>query len=316
MVKAHHQPLYFGVEAGGTKFNAIAATGPGAILAEQRVATTDPKTCLASVRAILADFEIQYGKPDGFGVATFGPVDLNTSSKTYGRIVSTPKPGWSGVDIVGGLTPAGCAAVLDTDVSAAALAEASWGAAQGAGTVAYITVGTGIGVGFVKNGTALRGGWHPELGHIRVPRHPEDRDYAGHCPYHGDCLEGLACGPAIIERYGSSLSTLAPDHVAISVVSYYVAQLCLAIALSLCPERIVIGGGVTKAKPLLAHIQSDFDALLGDYRYGPLAKLKGADIIAAPGLGDRAGPMGAIALAMQAAGHGATMDPIQAAVGE
>lgn len=190
-----------GVEAGGTKFVCLVGDGEGRILAEQRIPTRGPRETLAEAVDALRRATVETGALDAIGVAAFGPLDLRPGSG-HGRLLSTPKPGWSGVDLVSPLRDAfGVPVAIDTDVTAAALAEGRWGAALGLESFAYMTVGTGIGVGVIAGGRPLHGLVHPEFGHVNVPRAPGD-DFPGVCPFHADCLEGMASGPAISARWG------------------------------------------------------------------------------------------------------------------
>lgn len=278
------------IEAGGTKFVLGVADANGKILARHRIETTLPEETLSQVQAWLS----QHGPFQAIGLATFGPVELDPSSPDWGHILKTPKPGWSGADLVGELQQRlGRPVALDTDVNAAALAEAKWGAGRGHGTVLYFTVGTGIGGGAVIAGRTLRGQGHPEMGHIRLARHPEDLQYSGICPFHGDCLEGLASGPAIIARWNHSLSDLAADHPAHDIIAYYLAQTVVAMQAIFEPGRIVFGGGVMATPGLLARVVEQAERLGGGY-----FRTRAADIVTAPELGDNAGLLGALAIAL------------------
>ena len=231
-------------------------------------------------------------------MASFGPLDLDPSSATWGRITSTPKPGWSGADLVAPLRAAFAVPVaIDTDVDGAGLAEALWGAGRGAGSVVYFTVGTGIGGAAIVGGSPLRGASHPEMGHIRVPRHPDDTVFAGVCPYHGDCLEGLASGPAVRARWGAPAEVLPAEHAAWDILGFYLAHACAAATLLLSPHVIVMGGGVMKSPPLLPAVRRWTLRLLAGYpQAAPLAGDLSAYVVP-PALGDRAGVLGALALA-------------------
>jgi fructokinase len=294
-------PLYGAIEAGGTKFRCELTRGVGAVLAEALIPTTTPDETLAQVRSFFAEAAAQFGPPEVVGIASFGPVDVDTRSPSWGRILATPKAGWSGADLAGFVRQQiGCPVVIDTDVNAAARAELELGAGRGLRSLVYVTVGTGIGGGAVVEGRTLRGLLHPEMGHIRVRRDSNDPQFKGVCPFHGDCLEGLASGPAITARWGSPLSKLAADHIAHAVIGNYLGQLANTILLVLSAERVVFGGGVLEDPGLLALIRSSASALLNDYlpadRIAP--DLQG--YIAAPGLGSRSSLMGAILLAHEA----------------
>lgn len=287
---------YWGIEAGGTKFICAVADRSGALLAETRIPTTTPAQTLDAVLSFFDAQQNAHGTCQGLGVAAFGPLDLRRESPTYGHILATPKPHWSNTDLV---TPFerrfGCAVSLDTDVNAAALAEARHGAGQGCEDLVYVTVGTGIGGGAIVAGRTVHGASHPEMGHIRVRRHALDSGFAGTCPFHGDCLEGLASGPALLARYGLPLDKLPPTHEAFTIASYYLAQLAVNALLVLAPQRIVFGGGVMENAAVLAGIREAADALMKDY--AGLDRVELARRIVAPALGQRAGIAGALVLA-------------------
>jgi len=282
--------LVGGVEAGGTKF--VCALGrDGEIVAETRIATTSPAETLA---AALAFFKHQ-GSPAALGVASFGPIDLDERSPTHGFITTTPKPGWAHTDVAGPLRRAlGVPVAFDTDVNAAALAEQRWGAARDAGSVVYVTVGTGIGGGAVVNGRPVHGLAHPEMGHARIPHDRAADPFAGACPHHGDCWEGLAAAPALAARWGVSPQSLPDDHPAWALEAHYLALGLANIILTLSPERLVLGGGVLARSDLLERVRIDVRGLIGDY-------VRSADIVP-PALGNRSGVLGALALAADLAG--------------
>jgi fructokinase len=282
-----------GVELGGTKCVAILARGPDEVLARETVPTTSPEETLGALAGMLSKWQF-----DSLGVASFGPVDLDPDSATYGHITSTPKPGWAGTDVLGPLQrAAGVPAAFDTDVNGAALAEMRWGSGRGFRDFAYVTVGTGVGVGLIANGLPMRGFAHCELGHIRVARLPGD-EFAGSCPYHGDCVEGLAAGPSLVARVGAErVSELAAgDRVWTSVASS-LAQLCHAIVCAAAPRAIAIGGGVIDNQP---HLLERIEAMLVESLNGYMTLPAGAAYIRPPALGRDAGPFGAIALALTA----------------
>ncbi|WP_067734325.1 ROK family protein [Novosphingobium naphthalenivorans] len=281
------------IEAGGTKFVLGIAHGPDAVGKTARIVTTSPEETIAAMLAWFAE----RGPFDAIGLASFGPVELDPASPSWGHILKTPKPGWSGTDLAGPLAQAfSCRVGVDTDVNAAALAESRWGAGQGQRCVVYLTVGTGIGGGAVIEGQTLRGLSHPEMGHIRTPRHPEDSGFAGVCPFHGDCLEGMASGPAVIARYGRSLSELPADHPGLEVIAWYLAQAAVTVQAMLEPGRIIFGGGVMKTPGLMERVRIDAEKLGGGYFRG-----LPAEVIVRPGLGERSGLLGALALAQEAA---------------
>jgi fructokinase len=280
-------PLYAGVELGGTKCVAILARGPDDIVAREVVPTETPEATLAALAAILKGWD----RPAALGVASFGPLDLDA-----GRMAATPKPGWAGADILGPLSEAaGAPATIDTDVNGAALAEMRWGSGRGMDDFAYITVGTGVGVGLVVNGRPTRGFGHSELGHIRVARLAGD-GFAGSCPFHGDCVEGLAAGPSLKARIGERIDGIAADDPLWDSVAWALAQLCHVIVCAAAPRAIAIGGGVVGNRP---HLLERIAAMLVDSLAGYVT-LPGSPYLCAPALGDNAGPLGAIALAMTA----------------
>jgi len=220
--------IYAGVELGGTKCVAILARGPDDVLARETILTVSPDETMGRIESTLLDWKRSHGF-DALGIASFGPLDLDRQSAKYGHTVTTTKPGWSDVDIAPRLEAAtSVPTTLDTDVNGAAFAEIRWGAGRGFDDFAYVTVGTGVGVGLIVNGCPTRGFAHCELGHIRVPRLPGD-DWAGSCPYHGDCVEGLAAGSALKARFGERAKDLPADHPVWDSVAWALAQLCHAI---------------------------------------------------------------------------------------
>ena len=283
------KPLYGLVEAGGTKFVLGVAHGPDEVLATKRIPTTTPGETISA----MVDWLAQHGPLAAVGIATFGPVEVDRGSPQWGHILATPKAGWSNSDLVGPLVSRlGCPVGLDTDVTAAALAEYRWGAGQGQPSVLYFTIGTGIGGGAVIGGKPLAGISHPEMGHLRPPLHPADADFAGVCPFHGTCLEGLASGPAVLARYGASLSDLPADHEGHAVIAWYLAHAVTTAQAMFEPGRIVLGGGVMGTPGLLERVQAEAERLGNGYFRG-----KAAEIVVRPGLGDRSGLLGALALA-------------------
>ncbi len=291
------EPAHYGlIEAGGTKFvlglaQASADGTTRTITRRQRVATTTPA---ATLGAALAWFTAQRVAPRAFGIASFGPLQLDRSAADWGQITRTTKPGWSHTDLAGPFAAAfGCPVALETDVNGAALAESRWGAGAGHGSLLYLTVGTGIGGGFVAGGRLLHGLSHPEMGHIRMPRHPDDGDFAGHCPFHGDCLEGLASGPAIVTRWGASLSDLGPGHPGAGIIAWYLGQAVASFQAVLAPARIVLGGGVMATPGLLDAVRREAAAAGTGYFVGDPAT-----VVVAPGLGTDSGLLGALAVAL------------------
>lgn len=293
-------PLIAGVELGGTKVACLLARGPDDILAQTRIDTGNPDTTLAAVSDQLTAWKATHGL-DAIGVASFGPIDIDPGSATYGSAIGTPKPGWDGIDLLAPLKALGLPIGFDTDVNGAALAEGRWGAAQALSDFAYVTVGTGIGVGAVVAGRTVRGLGHMEAGHLRSPRLSGHEGFAGVCPYHGDCAEGLAAGPAIAARAGRPAETLTPDHPAWDEPVHVLAALCHNLIYTLAPQRILIGGGVGMGQPhLLPRIRRALSESLGGYAQARLIDGQMDQRILHPGLGDRAGPLGAVAVGLDA----------------
>jgi fructokinase len=290
------------IEAGGTKFLCAVARGRE-IVAEMRIATTTPAATIGAALEFFASAAAAHGALAALGVATFGPVDLHGASPTFGHMLETPKPGWAGADLLWPLRRRfRCPVAIDTDVNAAALAEALEGAGRGCGTVVYVTVGTGIGGGIVVDDRTLKGRLHPEIGHMLVLRHARDAAFAGTCPFHGHCAEGLASGSAIQARYGAPLDRLPLDHEAHGVVAHYLGQLAATILLMLSPDRIVFGGGVMQCEGLLANVRAVAATLLNGYAGFGRGGDALADVVVAPGLGTRSGLLGALILAERARG--------------
>ena len=293
--------LFGAVEAGGTKFVCAVGSGPGDLRCKTTLPTENPDKTLSQVVEFFHSATEQHGPLASIGVGSFGPVDVHSDSSTFGHITATPKPHWSHVDVVGTLrqafpVPFG----FDTDVNAAALGETLWGAGQGASVVIYMTVGTGIGAGVLHNGELLHGLVHPEMGHQRIP-HDRDRDpYAGHCPFHGDCLEGLASGAAMTDRWGKPGSELGDDHPAWELEAEYLALGITNMTLLLSPQRVIVGGGVMKQPGLIDSVRTHTLRLLADYVKHPLMQSDLSRFVVPPGLGDESGILGALALAQQA----------------
>ena len=297
------KPLYGAIEAGGTKVVCAAGYDPTDIPDDGRIVipTTAPGPTLAAVVEFFERMGRKYGRLAGIGIASFGPVDVDGRSPTWGRILATPKAGWSDFSIVAPLERFGCPIAIDTDVNAAALAEGRLGAGSGLDSLAYVTVGTGIGGGAVIADRTIKGLLHPEMGHIHVERDPRDAGFAGVCPFHGDCLEGLASGPAVTARWDMRAEHLPERHPGREILGGYLGQLAANIALLLSCERIVFGGGVVSGGRLLPYIRRSASRWLGDYL--PVEARAGGfeRYIAAPGLGDLAGATGAFLLAIRAA---------------
>lgn len=292
--------LFGGIEAGGTKFICAVGRGPGQ-LAETRIPTTAPAETIG--RAI-AFFQEQAGgaRLAAVGIGSFGPVDPDPASPTFGYITTTPKPGWRHIDIAGALRQAlGVPVGFDTDVNAAALGEHRWGAAQGLNDFIYLTIGTGIGGGVMANGAPVHGVVHPELGHIRIPHDWKEDPFAGFCPFHGDCFEGLAAGPAVQKRWGQRGEDLAADHPAWVLEARYLAFALANYVCTLSPQKIVVGGGVMSQPRLLPMVRQQTRDLLHGYIAAPAILERIDEYIVAPGLGKQSGVLGAIVLAERAA---------------
>lgn len=290
-----------GVEAGGTKFVCLIGDDEGRVLDERRFPTRGPRETLAEAVAALREMSDGAGALAAIGVGAFGPLDLRPG-EGHGRLLSTPKPGWSGADITGPLRAAfGVPVAIDTDVTAAALAEGRWGAARGLGTFAYMTVGTGIGVGVVAEGRPLHGLVHPEAGHVAVARVPGD-DFPGVCPFHGDCLEGMASGPAVARRWGTPAQELEGPALAraVDLEAAYLASGIRTIVYALAPERVLLGGGVSGLPGLIPRVRAHLATALGGYP--GLPEHSEDAFVQAAGLGGMAGPRGALAVAESALG--------------
>lgn len=294
------QPLIGAIEAGGTKFIAALARADGTILARARIPTDTPATCFPALAAFFREAGAEHGAIAAFGVASFGPIDIDPQSPAYGTFTTTPKPGWQGARFHDVLGEFGAPIVVDTDVNGACLGEWLKGAGQGCRTVAYTTIGTGIGTGVVSNGRSLMGFTHFESGHIKPPHDPARDPFPGMCPYHGGCLEGLASGPAILKRWGKSLDHLAGDAAAIDLVAGYIAHLAASLVLLHMPDRLIFGGGVMKAPGLVEAVRRQTESLLAGYVRHPRLDAGLERYIVTPGLGDDAGITGAIALGVGA----------------
>lgn len=290
--------LLAGIDAGGTSFKCGLADATGNIVAKFRVGVTTPEE---TIGACLEQFEQLRANHNGhiasLGIASFGPLDRDNASETYGMIGTTPKPNWSHTPMIKPFSDRfGCPIKIDTDVNGALIAEMTSGAAKGAESAAYITIGTGIGAGLYANGGLLGQPSHPEFGHIHIKRHAVD-DFSGACGFHGDCLEGLASATAIRARFGPP-EDIAEDHVLWDIESYYLAQACQSLYLMFRTDKIVLGGGVMQAPFLLDKVRGQFETLLAGY-----AGMTGAlayTIIQRAGHGDDAGLEGAFCLAREA----------------
>jgi len=289
--------LYGGVETGGTWCVCALGYGPDQIVAEQQFPTSAPAPTLARI----AQFFEQYPGAAAIGIGSFGPVDLDLASPTWGHVTTTPKPGWQHVAVAGVIRDRlRVPVVFETDVSAAAVGEHRWGAGQGVTALCYLTVGTGIGGGLLFEGRPWHGLVHPEVGHLRVP-HDRLRDpFEGSCSVHGDCWEGLASGHAIAERWRLAPEGLPSDHPAWELEAEYLALGILSIVMIASPQRVILGGGVMEQAPLLAMIRSRLRGLVAGYLETPLLGEGIDSYLVSPALGDRAGVLGAIALAREA----------------
>jgi fructokinase len=299
-----HMALFGGIEGGGTKFVCAVGTGPDDIRAEARFPTTTPEETLGRAVAFFEEQQAQH-EIAAIGIASFGPVDPDPASPTFGYITTTPKPHWPHTNFMGKIRehfdlPIG----FDTDVNIAALGEHRWGAAQGLSTFVYWTIGTGLGGGGMVNDKLMHGLMHPEMGHMVVP-HDRQRDpFPGNCPYHGDCLEGLAAGPALEARWGQRGETLPPDHDAWALEAHYLALGLVNVITILSPQRIILGGGVMEQPGIFPLIHQEVQQLLNNYIQMPAITEKIDDYIVPPQLGGRAGVLGAIALAQDVYSQG------------
>ncbi len=280
------------IEAGGTKIICGIGDEKGKLIEKIHFPTLSPKETMPKI--------IEYFKGKdivALGIGTFGPIDVNKTSKTYGYILDTPKAGWSNYPFLDTIQKSiNVPTVIDTDVNGAALGESMWGIAKDNESCLYITIGTGIGAGFCSNGTLLHGLLHPEMGHILLRKHKDDT-YNGRCPFHGDCLEGLASGPAIEERFNEKAYNLDKGHIAWEIEAYYIAQALINYTMILSPHKIILGGGVMKQKQLFPLIHKYFIQMMNGYINKPVLNENIADYIVYPGLGDHSGTYGSLALA-------------------
>lgn len=288
--------LHGGIDAGGTTFKCGLADASGALVATHRVHVTTPEETLAAA----ADWFIEQTGPGSlktFGIASFGPIDVDPRSASYGTITGSAKPGWSSTNLRTHFAETlSLPVTVDTDVNGALFAEMKQGAAEGCASAAYVTVGTGIGAGLFANGGFLGRPSHPEFGHIALRRHANDGDFKSVCPFHDDCLEGLASVRAIRARAGAP-EDLPADHPVWDIAADYLAQAARALTLTFRPERIIFGGGLMLAPHLISRIRKSFDEQMGGY----LEHATSSELITTPGLGDNAGLIGAILLGQQGA---------------
>ena len=286
--------LVGGVETGGSWCVCAVGSCTGSITVSGRWPTTSPQETLSRI----VEFFRRAPQVPVIGVGSFGPVDLDPHSPTWGEVLVTPKPGWSHASVGRVLErELGVKVLLETDVAAAALGEQRWGAGEGIASLAYMTVGTGIGVGLLLHDQPWHGITHPEVGHMRVPHDLSQDPFPGVCPYHGDCLEGLACGPALAARWGRPAEQLEPEHPAWALEAQYIAAGLANVIFAVAPERIILGGGVTAQPRLLSLVREDLEALLGNYLQSPALDHGLTHYLVAPALGEKAGVLGAIALA-------------------
>lgn len=287
--------LFGGIEGGGTKFVCVIGSGPDDIRAEARIDTTTPAETLDKV---IAFFRESPHRIQALGVGSFGPVDPDPTSPTWGYITMTPKLPWRNTDIAGALQRGlGVPIAFDTDVNVAAYGEYVWGAAQGLEAFVYLTIGTGIGGGGLMHGKLMHGLMHPETGHLRIPHDWQRDPYPGCCPSHGDCLEGLANGPALWGRWKVDPSTLPPDHEAWKLEAHYIALALANIIYTVSPQRIILGGGVMDQAFLFPMIRREVQETLNGYIVSDMILNRIDEYIVPPALSNRSGRLGAIALA-------------------
>ena len=293
--------IYAGIEAGGTKFVCAAGNSPDNIIERAEFPTTLPEETLNRCLGFFRKIRHKCGNPAAIGIGSFGPVDPDPESPSFGYITSTPKPGWKNTDIAGFFNrelniPAG----FDTDVNAAALGEGRWGAAEGISDYVYITVGTGIGGGVVVNNSLIHGLTHPEIGHMPAVQDVNSDPFSGICPYHSNCIEGLASGPAIEKRWGKPAKDIAPDHITWEIEAEYLAQLAAVCLLFYSSKRIIFGGGVMKQEHLLPMIREKVPVILNGYINHNEVIENTASLITVPGLKNNSGICGTFILAEKA----------------
>jgi len=293
------EKLYGGIEAGGTKFVCVVASGPGQVLDEIRFMTTLPEETLGKAIQFFQPF-VASGQVSAIGVGAFGPLDSNPQSPTYGFVTATPKPGWSNTNVLGTLQQAlKINIAFDMDVNTAALGEYLWGASKGCDPSLYLTIGTGIGGGYIINGRPLIGLLSLEMGHLLIPHSRELDPFPGNCPFHGDCFEGLASGPAIEKRLGLTGALIPEDDAFWDIEADYIAAALMNYILTLSPKKIILGGGVMQREFLFPKVRQRVRELLNGYVASKSLTENIDDYILPPGLGNQAGSLGAIALAMQ-----------------
>lgn len=293
------EKIYGAIEAGGTKFVCALGSGPEDIRQVVHFPTTTPKETITRTVDFFRQNLGNDEQLESIGIASFGPVDPDKGSATYGYVTATPKPGWSNFNFVGAIQEALAVAVnFDTDVNGAALGEWRWGAAQRLDTFIYMTIGTGIGGGGLSNGKMMHGLVHPEMGHIPLPHDWKSDPFPGACPFHGDCLEGMAAGPALEKRWGQRAEYLPMDHPAWDLEAHYLAIGLVSLIVSLSPQKIILGGGVMQQSHLFSLVREKVVRYLNGYVQSPMILERIDEYIVPPALGNRAGVLGALALAM------------------
>jgi fructokinase len=301
--------LYGGIEAGGTKFVCMVAGGPGDIRAELRFPTTTPQETLSRCVDFFKKQQIVLGQAiSAVGIACFGPIDLQPDSPTFGYITTTPKPGWANTDVVGPIQAGlNIPVAFDHDVVVAGIGEGTWGAAQGLDNFIYLTIGTGIGGGVIVGGKPVHGLVHPEIGHMLLRRDPQRDPFEGCCPYHGDCLEGLACGLAIEKRWNKSAFELPPNHPAWEIEAGYISDAVHNLICALSPRKLILGGGVMQQAHLFPMIHQRVVRSLNGYIQSKTILDHIDEMIVPPALGNESGALGCIALAKQMLGSEAAL---------
>jgi fructokinase len=291
--------MIVGIETGGTKVvcAAATATAPDQPLLTRRFPTTDPEETIGRIRAFVAEVGSD-GPVEAIGVASFGPVDADQASPRFGTVTTTPKPGWADVDLLGRVSTEGVPVAFVSDVVGAAVGELRYGAGRGTTSLAYATIGTGVGVGMVVDGRPLGGDGWPEVGHLLVRRHPADR-FEGNCPFHGDCLEGLTAGPAVLERWGVDASSFPSGErdEAFAILASYIAQMAYSVILTVGAQRVVLGGGVMLAPGLLEATRAALPELARGYGPAALSSSDPRDVLVPPAIVGSSGVVGALALA-------------------
>jgi len=295
--------LYAAIEGGGTKFICAVMDADRQILREARFPCQSPSETIANCLTFFQEAQAQLGSLSALGIASFGPLDPRPDSPDFGKILSTPKPGWANTDLVTPFKQAlGLPVAFDTDVNGAVLAESLWGAGKGLKNLVYYTIGTGIGAGAIVENRLIHGLMHPEMGHVSIPHDYTQDPFTGYCPFHKDCFEGLASGPAIEARWGHKGHELPADHPAWALEAHYIALALANTAYMLAPERMILGGGVMAQQQLFPLIRAGFLRQLNGYLQIPAMLVDVETYIVPSGLGGIAGLYGALALAMHTIG--------------